>query len=205
MKSSTELNVLSSSRRDSQEFLSLGFCGYSWMYNFGFRVWATFNVDNYPTFRRTLQLPTQRVTFWGMEVDGTGSMVGLNLRGILPEYLFMNRLHYVYIIHKSGRQIDSSFIWRKTNEFSLTEVQTMNQSRLLKITIHAWCTNIIGNLNANSKTYLTCWMINEFTMGLSYLRGTAKRRSFNRGNTYSQLGCMESHTLPTIIGYFVNL
>jgi hypothetical protein len=42
----------------SYNFLSLGFHGWSSKDNFGFRGWAALNVENYPTFQQTMQLPS---------------------------------------------------------------------------------------------------------------------------------------------------
>jgi hypothetical protein len=39
-------------------FLSLGFRSWSSVYNFVFRGWAASNVENYTTFRQTIQLPS---------------------------------------------------------------------------------------------------------------------------------------------------
>jgi hypothetical protein len=37
-------------------FLSLGFCGWNLVCNFGFQVSAMLNVENYPALQQTLQL-----------------------------------------------------------------------------------------------------------------------------------------------------
>jgi hypothetical protein len=40
------------------ELLSLGFCSWSSLCNFGFCMWVTRNVEYYPTFWQTLKLPS---------------------------------------------------------------------------------------------------------------------------------------------------
>jgi hypothetical protein len=62
--------------RLNRSFLPFGFCGWSPMYNFGFRWWAASYVENNSTFRQILQLPSS-----GWLCNIWASLAGLYMTG----------------------------------------------------------------------------------------------------------------------------
>jgi hypothetical protein len=57
---------------DTQAFLSSGSRGWNLMYNFGFRGWAAWNVEGFPTFRQKMQLPSSGWTNAGALYKAVG-------------------------------------------------------------------------------------------------------------------------------------
>jgi hypothetical protein len=48
-----------------RQLSSLGFICWSLVFNIGFREWAATNVEDFPTFRKTLQFPSSQLTSLG--------------------------------------------------------------------------------------------------------------------------------------------
>jgi hypothetical protein len=48
-----------------RQLSSLGFIGWSLVFNIGFREWAATNVEDFPTFRKTLKFPSSQLTSLG--------------------------------------------------------------------------------------------------------------------------------------------